>query len=33
LSVERVRRHYGVEPFVTEHSGEAVIVPWRPLRP
>jgi len=33
LCAERVRRHYGVEPLVTEHAGEIVIVPWRPLPP
>jgi iron complex transport system ATP-binding protein len=31
LRAENVRRYYHVEPFVTEHAGEPVIVPWRPL--
>ena len=29
LSADNVRRHYHIEPFVTEHEGEPVIVPWR----
>ncbi|MEO8466747.1 MAG: ABC transporter ATP-binding protein [Gammaproteobacteria bacterium] len=29
LSAENVRRYYHVEPFVTQHEGEPVIVPWR----
>lgn len=32
LSAENVRRHYDVEPFVAQHDGEPVIVPWRSLR-
>ena len=31
LSADNVRRHYHVEPFVTGHDGEPVIVPWRSL--
>lgn len=31
LSVDNVRRHYHVEPFVARHEGEPVIVPWRAL--
>jgi iron complex transport system ATP-binding protein len=31
LSADNVRRHYHVEPFVTQHEGEPVIVPWRSL--
>jgi iron complex transport system ATP-binding protein len=31
LSVEAIRTHYRVEPLVTQHEGEAVIVPWRAL--
>jgi iron complex transport system ATP-binding protein len=31
LEVEHVRRHYHVEPFITRHNDEPVIVPWRPL--
>jgi iron complex transport system ATP-binding protein len=26
-----IREHYRVEPYVTRHDGEPVIVPWRPL--
>jgi len=31
LCADNVRRHYHVEPFVAEHEGEPVIVPWRSL--
>jgi iron complex transport system ATP-binding protein len=31
LSADNVRRHYHVEPFVAQHQGEPVIVPWRSL--
>jgi iron complex transport system ATP-binding protein len=31
LSPHAIRAHYWVEPFVTRHEGEAVIVPWRAL--
>jgi len=31
LSADNVRRHYHVEPFVAEHDGQPVIVPWRSL--
>jgi iron complex transport system ATP-binding protein len=31
LSAEAIRVHYRVEPFVAQHEGEAVIVPWRAL--
>jgi iron complex transport system ATP-binding protein len=31
LRADNVRRHYRVEPFVTEHEAEPVIVPWRSL--
>jgi iron complex transport system ATP-binding protein len=31
LSADSVRRHYHVEPFVAQHDGEPVIVPWRSL--
>jgi iron complex transport system ATP-binding protein len=32
LRAELVRAHYNVEPLVTEHRGEPVILPWEPLR-
>jgi iron complex transport system ATP-binding protein len=32
LSASAVRRHYRVEPLITTHEGEPVIVPWRRLR-
>ena len=31
LHADNVRRHYHIEPFVTQHDGEPVIVPWRSL--
>jgi len=31
LRPENVRLHYHVEPFVVQHDGEPVIVPWRAL--
>jgi iron complex transport system ATP-binding protein len=31
LSAAAVRRHYRVEPLITSHEGEPVIVPWRRL--
>jgi iron complex transport system ATP-binding protein len=31
LNAAAVRRHYGVEPFISRYDGEPVIVPWRPL--
>ncbi len=31
LSADNVRRHYHVEPYVAEHDGQPVIVPWRSL--
>jgi len=31
LDAAAVRRHYRVEPFVTRHDDEPVIVPWRPV--
>ncbi len=31
LSADSVRRHYHVEPFVTQHESEPVVVPWRSL--
>lgn len=32
LRASAVRRHYRVEPLITTHEGEPVIVPWRRLR-
>jgi iron complex transport system ATP-binding protein len=32
LSAAAVRRHYRVEPLITSHEDEPVIVPWRRLR-
>jgi iron complex transport system ATP-binding protein len=31
LNAAAVRRHYRVEPLITSHEGEPVIVPWRRL--
>jgi hypothetical protein len=31
LSAAAVRRHYRVEPLITSHAGEPLIVPWRRL--
>jgi iron complex transport system ATP-binding protein len=31
LSAAAVRKHYRVEPLITTHDGEPVIVPWRRL--
>ena len=31
LTADNVRRHYHVEPFVQQHDGEPLIVPWRSL--
>jgi iron complex transport system ATP-binding protein len=31
LSAAAVRKHYRVEPLITSHDGEPVIVPWRRL--
>jgi iron complex transport system ATP-binding protein len=31
LSVDAIRAHYRIEPFVAQYAGEAVIVPWRAL--
>lgn len=31
LNAEAIRRHYGVEPLLSRHDGEPVIVPWRLL--
>ena len=31
LSAAAVRKHYRVEPLITRHDGEPVIVPWRRL--
>lgn len=31
LNAEAIRRHYGVEPLLSRHEGEPVIVPWRLL--
>jgi iron complex transport system ATP-binding protein len=33
LSAAAVREHYRVEPLITSHDGEPVIVPWRRLGP
>jgi iron complex transport system ATP-binding protein len=32
LSVAALERHYRIEPLVTRHQGEPVIVPWRRIR-
>ena len=32
LSSEAIRAHYRVEPFITRHDGEPLIVPWHSLR-
>jgi iron complex transport system ATP-binding protein len=32
LSSEAIRAHYRVEPFITRHEGEPLIVPWHSLR-
>jgi len=31
LTAEALQQHYGVEPLLTTHEGEPVIVPWRAL--
>jgi iron complex transport system ATP-binding protein len=31
LNADAIRRHYGVEPLLSRHDGEPVIVPWRLL--
>jgi iron complex transport system ATP-binding protein len=31
LGAEPIRAHYRVEPLLSRHDGEPVIVPWRPL--
>jgi iron complex transport system ATP-binding protein len=31
LTAATIRRHYGVEPLLSQHDGEPVIVPWRLL--
>jgi len=33
LNARALERHYRVEPFVTTHEGEPLIVPWRRLTP
>jgi len=33
LSAAAVRKHYRVEPLITSHDGEPVILPWRRLGP
>jgi iron complex transport system ATP-binding protein len=32
LGAAAIRAHYRVEPFITRHDGEPLIVPWRALR-
>ena len=32
LSPDAIRAHYRVEPFITRHDGEPLIVPWRSLK-
>jgi iron complex transport system ATP-binding protein len=32
LAAAPVREHYRVEPLISRHEGEPVIVPWQPLR-
>ena len=31
LGPQLIREHYRIEPFITRHDGEPLIVPWRPL--
>lgn len=31
LDAATVRRHYRVEPYIADHEGQQVVVPWRPL--
>jgi iron complex transport system ATP-binding protein len=33
LGAPELRAHYRVEPFIAEHDGEPLIVPWRALKP
>jgi ABC-type cobalamin/Fe3+-siderophores transport system ATPase subunit len=31
LGDAEIRAHYRVEPLISKHDGEPLIVPWRPL--